>query len=228
MNLVIAPCTHEAAKYAVMNWHYSKSMPSGKLVSYGVWEQESFRGAVIYGRGATPFLLTPYNLDQTQGCELVRIALTQHQTPVSQIVAQTIKLLKQNNPNLRLIVSFADPSQGHAGGIYQAGNWIYTGQSSTAKFLKDKRTGKIIHPRTIQAAKKSGRNMMGDSNYTPIMMPGKFRYLYPLDKQMRRKIDKSRQPYPHAVEGSKVSRDTSGIEVQVRSLPTAPQSNAKE
>ena len=69
---------------------------------------------------------------------------------------------------------------------------------------------------------------MGDSNYTPIMMPGKFRYLYPLDKQMRRKIDKSRQPYPHAVEGSKVSRDTSGIEVQVRSLPTAPQSNAKE
>jgi len=52
-------------------------------------------------------------------------------------------------------------------------------------------------------------------------MKGKYRYIYPLDKAMRRKVDKLRLPYPSAVEGSIASRDTSGIEVQVQSLPTA-------
>ena len=31
-------CTHEAAKHAVLRWHYSRAMPSAKLVRIGVWE----------------------------------------------------------------------------------------------------------------------------------------------------------------------------------------------
>jgi hypothetical protein len=44
--------THEAAKYACEHWHYSKCMPSGKLVKIGVWEDDIYIGAIIYGRGA--------------------------------------------------------------------------------------------------------------------------------------------------------------------------------
>ena len=50
---------------------------------------------------------------------------------------------------------------------------------------------------------------------------GKYRYIYPLDKPMRRKVEKMRLPYPSAVEGSEASRDNSVVEVQVQSLPTA-------
>jgi hypothetical protein len=42
---------------------------------------------------------------------------------------------------------------------------------------------------------------------------GKYRYLYPLDKQIRRKIVKLALPYPNAVEGLEVSHDNSVVEV---------------
>ncbi len=38
-------CSHEAAKYAVMRWHYSRRMPKSKLVRIGVWEDEKFVGS---------------------------------------------------------------------------------------------------------------------------------------------------------------------------------------
>lgn len=117
--------THEAAKFAVENWHYSKTMPKSKLAKFGVWEQGKFIGAVIYGVGATSDLVKSYGLDATQGCELVRVALTKHKTPVSRIIAISLRILKKQYQNLRLVVSFADPAQSHHGGIYQAGGWVF-------------------------------------------------------------------------------------------------------
>jgi len=239
MSLLVASCTYEAAKYAVMNWHYSQAMPSGKLIKHGVWEDDTFIGVVLYGRGANRDLLKPYGLDATQGCELVRIALTEHTATVTSIVSASMKDLKKQSPRLRVIVSFADLQQGHHGGIYQAGNWIYTGKSIAAdEYIIN---GTRVHGRSARAMRqaKQGGAIKGestldwlhkyvDANATRIQGSRKHRYVYPLDKQMRRKIEKLRQPYPHAVEGSEVSRDTSGVEGQVRSLPTALTSHAKE
>lgn len=217
MNLVIANCSFEASKFAVMNWHYSKAMPSGKLVKYGVWENDEFVGSVIYGRGATPRLGTSYGLDQTEVCELVRVALKNgHKAPTSQIVAQTIKMIKSENPGLQLIVSFADSAQNHHGGIYQAMNWIYCGESLAHRF---KINGELMHPRSVGAKYGYGGQSIPwlkknvDANAEKVMVPGKHRYLYPLNKQMRRKIAKLAEPYPRAVEGLEASRNNSVVEV---------------
>jgi hypothetical protein len=144
--LYIAPCQREAAEYAVLQWHYSKCMPSGKLVHYGVWERGDFVGVVIFGRGATPNLLKPFKLGQEQGCELVRIALTTHTTPVTRIVSIALKMLAKSNPGLKVVVSFADDGQGHIGGIYQGGNWVYTGAAYKIYYRIN---GKVVHPRTV-------------------------------------------------------------------------------
>jgi len=40
-------CSHDAARHAVMRWHYSRQMPSCKLVKVGVWEDGRFVGAII-------------------------------------------------------------------------------------------------------------------------------------------------------------------------------------
>jgi hypothetical protein len=109
--------THQAAKYAVENWHYSESMPAGKLVKVGAWENGKFIGVVLFGRGANNNIGKPYGLSQTAACELVRIALTKHITPVSKIAAIAMRFLKANSPGLRLIISYADPLQGHHWGI---------------------------------------------------------------------------------------------------------------
>lgn len=189
--------THESAKYACENWHYSGCLPVGKLVKIGAWERGKFIGVVLFGRGATPNLGRPYNLGQSECVELVRIALTKHKTPVSRIVSFAIKFLSLSNKKLRLIVSFADQSQGHHGGIYQAGNWLYNGQGDPAKFYMIR--GKLTHPRSI-GAKGLTQNINGarkiDPNATVIEIPGKHRYLMPLDAEMRERILPLAKPYP--------------------------------
>ena len=192
--------SHAAAKYACENWHYSKCLPVGKLVKVGAWECGKFIGVVIFGRGATPNLGSPYGLGQDECVELVRIALTKHEIPVSKIAAFSIKQLKKTNPKLRMIVSFADQSQGHHGGIYQAGNWVYAGIGLPATFYMIH--GKLTHPRSI-GAKGLVQNLDGakklDPNAKAVHIPGKHRYLMPLDKEMSAKIAPLAKPYPKRV-----------------------------
>jgi hypothetical protein len=208
--------THRAARYACEQWHYSRSLPTGKLVKVGVWEDHVFQGVVIFSRGASPFLVRKYDLDQTEGCELTRVALRGHDAPVSRIVAIALRMLKRENPGLRIVVSFADPVQDHHGGIYQAGNWIYTGQSGeTIEYLVDgewKHVKSMYEPRGFAIA--SGRDPewahkrgvynrlkeSGELANTPTRIaPGKHRYVYPLDAEMRALVELNRLPYPRQV-----------------------------
>ncbi|HJU36321.1 MAG TPA: hypothetical protein VJ716_02755 [Gaiellaceae bacterium] len=87
-------------------------------------------GVVIFSRGASPYLGRKYDLDHTEVCELTRVALREHDAPVSRIVAIALRMLRRKCPGLRLVVSFAGPAQDHHGGIYQAGNWVFTGRSA--------------------------------------------------------------------------------------------------
>lgn len=178
--------THEAAKYACVNWHYSGCLPAGKLVKVGAWENGKFIGVVLFGRGASPTLGKKFKLGQDQCVELVRIALTKHDTPVSRIASLAMKFLGRSNPKLRLVVSFADPDKGHHGGIYQAGNWIFCGDSpsTTELFVK----GRWVHWRG---------GFYEKTEATPRRtMPGKHRYLMPLDADMRARILPLAKPYP--------------------------------
>ncbi|WP_448167688.1 Mom family adenine methylcarbamoylation protein [Burkholderia ambifaria] len=188
-------CTHEAATYAVMHWHYSKRMPMPPLVRVGVWESGKFIGCVLFGRGASPHLGAPYGLTQLECCELVRIALTKHVTPVSRIVKLAIKLLRENSPGLRLIVSFADANQGHHGGIYQAGNWLYLGKSAAS--VEYFHEGRWKHQREVSGGAFGGERKIADASGLPKRRTdGKHRYVMPLDERMRERLAPHALPYP--------------------------------
>jgi hypothetical protein len=60
--------------------------------------------------------------------ELNRLVIneTNEKNLLSYFVSQSIKLL----PKPLVIVSYADPNQNHHGYIYQATNWLYTGEST--------------------------------------------------------------------------------------------------
>jgi len=195
VDLVVAPCSHEAAKFAVMNWHYSKRMPVGKMIRIGAWENGQYIGAVIFARGNSPTLGDAYGVSMTEVCELVRVALTEHKSPVSQIVAKCLKMLKQHNSGLRLVVSFADPAEGHNGSIYQAMNWIYNGQSEPSwQWFHD---GRWKHNREVTSGAFGKSSAVPNYKVLPKRQTlGKYRYLYPLDKAMRRQIEPLAQPYP--------------------------------
>lgn len=185
-------CSRVAAKYAVEHWHYSKSLPAGKSVKIGVWEDDKFIGCVLFGMGANNVLSRPYGLTMHECCELTRVALSGHKTPVTRIISIAIRMLKQQSPGLRLIVSFADPNHGHIGGVYQGGGWIYSGRSGEHKEFIYK--GKQIHHRT---ANSLGLHKNGILKTLPVIVASsKYRYLMPLDDAMRKQIEPLRKPYP--------------------------------
>lgn len=192
MSLRLDWCSHEAAKYACEKWHYSKRIPKSKLVKIGVWEDQTFIGSIIYGVGATSDLVKRYGLKMTEGCELVRIALNgSHNTPVSRIIAISLKILKKKCPGIRLVVSFADPEQGHHGGVYQASGWIYVGksQSSDEYLYKGRRwQGRSFRNRFKGLEKHPDVKIVKGSS--------KYRYLMPLDRETRDRIKILAKPYP--------------------------------
>ena len=203
INLRLDWATHEAAKYACENWHYSKSLPSGKMVKIGVWEDGNFVGVVLFSQGATPHIASPYKMNLFDVCELTRVALTKHKSEVSKILSNAIKLLKKTCPKLKLIVSYADIDQNHAGGIYKANNWIYEGiknQNTRSAFIIK---GKKVHPRTIgssggvQSLTWIRKNL--DPKAKEFISLGKHKYLFPLDEQTKTKIIHLHKPYPKCV-----------------------------
>jgi len=204
-------CSHEAAKYAVEHWHYSKSMPAGKTTKVGVWEDGKFIGCIIFGWGTIKHLVGPYGLSMTEGCELTRVALNAHVTPVSRILSIAIKMLKKQSPGLRLIVSYADSDQNHHGGIYQATNWIYDGHTGQREMYIYR--GQRIHPRS--ASSKFGGSIVGVPGLRKIRTGVKHRYLYPLDAEMKQRISKLSKPYPKkprdvSIEGDATSDPAGG------------------
>ena len=192
--------THTTAKYACENWHYSKVIPVGKLVKVGVWENKKFIGVVVYGRGANNNMLKPFGLKADEGCELTRIALTNHLSQVSKILSISLKFLKQKCPNLRLVVSYADQDQNHHGGIYQATNWVYDGLKNVntvgAFIINGKKTHpKSVHSKGVKQSISEVRRLL-DPNATLFYTKGKHRYLMPLDKEMEEQVKLLKQPYP--------------------------------
>ena len=196
-------CSYEAAKYAVEHWHYSRAMPSGKTVRIGIWEGGRFIGVIIFSLGAIYHIARPFGLKNTEVCELTRVALTTHVTPVTRMLAIAVKMLKSQSPGLRLVVSYADSKEGHHGGIYQGAGWIYLGQI-VASWQRIK--GKVIHPRTVFS--RYGSRTMGflrshvDPQAERVQMPPKYKYALPLDSEMHTKLLLMAQPYPKRAKDS--------------------------
>jgi len=165
MNLHLDWCDYRAAKYAVEHWHYSHTMPASKRLLIGVWEDKIFKGVIIFTSGAGAAANgQQYGLRQNfDMVELQRIALTTHESTVSRMVSIAIRILKQKCPRLRMIVSYSDPREGHHGGIYQAGNWVYVDTTSSVTEY-ELSNGRWVHKRTI--SKQWGRYELAHSLVT--------------------------------------------------------------
>lgn len=188
-------CSRAAAAHAVRRWHYSRTMPAGKLLCLGAWEDEQFKGAVVFGRGATPSIYKSFGAAQTEMVELVRVALcpaADRRFPTTKAVAAALRTLRRVSPGVGLVVSFADlGTQGHHGVIYRAGNWQYLGESR-AKLWFSKVTGEVVHPRTVVNWSKNDPRR----RRLELREVVKLRYAYPLTAEWRRRIAHRVRPYP--------------------------------
>lgn len=196
-------CSPSAARAACLRWHYSRSVPASKAVNVGVWEDGRFIGAIIYSWGSNRSLGAPYGLAMTECAELCRVAIGQHVAPVSRMLAISVRMLHRQSPGLKLLVSFADPVQGHHGGIYQANGWLFCGTSSPS--FEWRLDGKRLNKRAFTGANFGKGAITVPDGAVKVATPGKLRYIKPLDRQTAADVASLARPYPKRVDAQATS-----------------------
>ena len=101
--------------------------------------------------------------------------------------------MKKDFPNIKAIVSYADPEKNHKGGIYQAMNWTYIGKTSSSKIYIE--NGKEIHSKTISDRIRFNK-LDKNHNLEYKVVKGKYKYVYLFDKSFADKLNKLKKPYP--------------------------------
>lgn len=119
-------CIHNVAyvdaKRLVERFHYSHRMtPRGHVIYTGGLEVRGRLVAVVVF-GVPP---TRWSEPVVELTRLVRHDM--FQPPLSSLIATACRDIKREG-NADLLVSFADASKGHHGGVYQACSWRYHGQ----------------------------------------------------------------------------------------------------
>jgi hypothetical protein len=137
----------------------------------------------------------------------------------SNALAKTFDWIKQNDKNIKVLLSYADNGQGHLGGIYKATNWRYEGYSSQMALMPNygisltKEPYNWIHSRTVFNNWGSGnlehlKREIGKQGYKEFWRrrePEKHRYIQILaqtkkeKKDMLKRMKQKEYPYPSEV-----------------------------
>ena len=179
--------------------HYLHSLPGGTRLAFGVFLGNKLLGALTLGVGP----LNAYSLMEgatPDDClTLTRIWLSDElpKNSESRFFGIVIRALKRHS-RLKFLVSYADPTQGHLGTIYQATGWLYTGLSE-AMPKYDLGDGKAYHSRSLSHAYGTHSiEHFSQHGVTVKLVPqqAKHRYVYFLDPTWRERLLVSVLPYP--------------------------------
>jgi len=204
------------AEEMIVKYHYSHTF-SLCTVAYGIFYitdkpdlffggyEEKLIGCVCYGgpvgRGAALSISPLVKIDDV--IELTRLVCLDGENYgrnlESYSISQSLKLLKKDFPEIKVIISYSDTEQNHRGGIYMASNFIFTGLNSDTNLMPNFSISlvgppyKWMHSRTafskygshnIEHLKKCIRH-----TFYRKLESGKLRYIYIIaNKKIKKEI----------------------------------------
>lgn len=197
--LRVLPVAPRIARAVLERHHYLHSLPGGTQLAFGVFAGGRLLGAVTLGVG--PF----------SGCSLVEGATLADCLTLTRLwladdlprnsesmVLATVQRELRRHTSVRFLLSYADPSQGHVGTVYQAANWLYTGLSEPTP-LYDLGDGVPHHNRSLAHAlgTRSVRHLRSHGvEVSLVPQSAKHRYITFLDRSWRRRLKVPALPYP--------------------------------
>lgn len=195
---------YEAAEEIIKAFHYSHRM-AGSVQMVGTWH----RPGGLFGDFGDVVAAVTFSSPPTRWSEPVwelsrLVKIDGEQAPLSSFLAKTIAFLKRSR-DMDLIVSFADWTQGHHGGIYQACSWDYAGKRDRA-IDGIVVNGQFVPGRTCNArwGTRSPRKLAERGiNCEPHYDEGKHLYwkaLSPSGKRKAERLGLSSFPYPKPAE----------------------------
>ena len=110
--------------------HYLHRWPGVTVCILGLLKEDesAYIGVIVF---ALPPRETAKRYGVNVAWELARLFI-EDGTPKNTetwFMARAIAYVKRSRPDVELLISYADPSAGHAGTIYRAGNWISDGHT---------------------------------------------------------------------------------------------------
>ena len=198
-SLRVVPIPPAVAKALIVQHHYLHSLPGGTGLAFGVFVDHCLLGVVTLGVG-------PYNAHSlVKGAmpddylTLTRLWLSDELPPNSEsrVLAVVIRAFKRHT-DLKFLVTYADPTYGHLGTIYQATGWLYTGLSDSMP-LYDVGDGRVHHSRSLSHAYGTHSVEHFRKHGVPIRVlhqSAKHRYIYFLDPTWRSRLHVLVLPYP--------------------------------
>ena len=141
-------------KWLILNRHYARRMPA-ITYAFGLFRDGDLAGVITYGMPPSPHLMIGVAGAEWRDhvIELNRLVLVNNEpNEASRLIGGSLRLL--NGP--LIVVSYADTAQDHAGVVYQATNWLYTGLSAVAKDLTV--DGVALHSRSVSRSRNAYRD----------------------------------------------------------------------
>ncbi len=171
--------------------HYLHSVPGGTRLAFGVLCDGRLQGALTLGGGPANSFRLVEGASLKDCLTLTRLWLADElpRNSESHVIGLLIRALRRDTA-LRFLLSYADPSAGHVGTIYQATNWLYTGLSQ-AMPLYDVGDGIARHSRSLSHAYGTrSRAHFARTGTTIKTLPqaAKHRYIYFLHPSWRRRL----------------------------------------
>lgn len=185
----------------VERYHYSGRVPAN-LQCVGTWHRD---GGLFGDQGeaiaACFFSIPPtrWSEDVLELSRLVRVP--DAVVSLTGLIAATVRFLARDSADL--LVSFADATQGHHGGIYQAASWAYAGQRERNNdgILMDGvfLPGRSCNSKWGTRSPDKLRDRFPDHSIEPHYDEGKHLYWRALNKAGRQKAERlqlASLPYP--------------------------------
>lgn len=197
--LTVQPIPIVIARVPVERHHYLHSVPGGTRLCLGVFDGASLQGVVVLGLGPRMAHRLVQGADPYDCLTLTRLWLDDAlpRNSESWVIGQTVRFLRQHTP-VKFLLSYADPSAGHVGTIYQATNWIYTGLSQAQPAL-DLGDGIARHTRSVGSALGTyslAYLQAHGINAQRVAGTSKHRYVLFVDRRWRKRLAVGTFPYP--------------------------------
>ena len=197
--LRVQPVPIRVAKTMIVHNHYLHSLPGGTQLAFGVFLDSSLLGALTIGCGPSQAYRLVVGASRDDCAVLTRLWLDDElpANSESRVIGVVLRALRRST-SLAFLFSYADPTQGHVGTIYQATGWLYTGLSQ-AMPLYDLGDGVPRHSRSFAhsygtRSLKHFRNRGIDVRL--ISQSAKHRYVHLLDPSAREHLTVPVLPYP--------------------------------
>ncbi|MFC1917204.1 DNA methyltransferase [Chloroflexota bacterium] len=198
-DIKVQPIPFVVARRIMVKHHYLHSLPGGTKLVFGAFLDSRLWGAITFGAGPQNAYQMVQDATQDDCLTLTRLWLSDELPPNSEsrIIGIALRALKKST-RVKFLISYADPTQGHVGTIYQATGWLYTGLSEAMPMF-DLGDGVARHSRTLSHSFGSHSIKHFEScgvKVKVIPQSRKHRYIYFLDKSYQGKLKTLVLPYP--------------------------------